>query len=731
MRGRSIRLSGRVLALGVIGSLGTMAVAACRDATPDLSEPPTFSEDVAPIFFARCAPCHRPGGPGPFDITDYETARAYAPRIAQVTAERYMPPWLPAPGVGGLAGERRLSDAEIAVIDRWAAGGAVLGDSAKLGPVPQWPEGWGLGPPDLTVEMPDPYELHPEVVEEFRNFVIPVPIGEGRWIRGMELRPSDPRVVHHAMLMVDRSGSTRRLDALDPRPGYDGMLSEGGARNPGGVLLGWTPGKVPSLAREGLAWRLEPGTDLVIQLHLRPGRGATERVGVEVGLYFADEAPVNTPIVLRLGSRTLDIPPGATDYGFVDEYVLPVDVDALGIYPHAHYLGKTIEVWATLPDGSDRWLLRIDDWDFNWQDVYRYAVPVPLPRGSVLQTRFTYDNSADNPRNPSRPPRRVVYGPGSMDEMAELWLQVVPRDSSDYRILASDFAEKDRRDRVEGWTRAVEIDPDDALAHSSLGSVYQAQGALDSAEHHYRAALRVEPRLVPARYNLGLILETQGRTDEAMATYREALRVDPGHSDARNNLGTLLATGGRLNEAAAHFREVVRLKPDHAPAHNNLGNVLRSLGRLAEAAAEFRAAIELQPTYPEAHFNLGLTQGALGSSRESLTSFTQAARLRPDWPPPLISAAWIMATHPGELSRPGEAVAFAERAIRLTGLSDASYLDVLAAAYASAGDFRRAVAAAERAVELSRGETRPEAQRAYEARLALYRQGRTYVVPSP
>jgi tetratricopeptide (TPR) repeat protein len=641
-----------------------------------------------------------------------------------------MPPWLPAPGVGGLADERLLSEAEIATIDRWVASGAPFGDSAEFVSPPEWSSGWGLGSPDLVVELQESYELDPGVGEEFRNFVIPVPIEEGRWIRGMEMRPTNPRVVHHAMLMVDPSRSTRRLDALDPRPGYDGMLSGGGARNPGGFLLGWTPGKVPSLAREGLAWRLEPGTDLVVQLHLRPQTDEPGQVGLQVGLHFADGAPANMPFVLRLGSRTLDIAPGTTDYGFEDEYVIPVDVEAIGVYPHAHYLGKTMEVWAKLPDGNDRWLLRIDDWDFNWQDVYRYADPVLLPRGSVLRVRFTYDNSAENPRNPSRPPRRVVYGPGSLDEMAELWLQVVPRDSADFTILASDFAMKDRRDRLAGWTKALELDPEDALAHSNLGAVYQAQDELGPAERHYRAALRSEPRLVPARYNLALVLESQGRPEEAESEYRETIRADPEHADARNNLGTLLAMSGRLQEAATQYRAVIRLQPDHARAHNNLGNVLRSLGRIDEAAAEFGAALELDPAYPEAHFNLGLTQGARGLLRESLVSFRQAARLRPNWPPPLISAAWIMATHPGELSRPAEAIAFAERAVRLTGPGEASYLDVLAAAYASAGDFARAVAAEERAIELNQSGGRSEAQRGYRERLALYRQGRPYVVPS-
>jgi tetratricopeptide (TPR) repeat protein len=662
---------------------------------------------------------------------DYETARGYGPRIVEVTADRYMPPWLPAPGVGGLADERRLSSEEIATIGRWVETGSPFGDSAQLPPAPEWPEGWALGTPDLIVELPEPYELSPDVTEEFRNFVVRVPINRGRWIRGMEMRPTNPRVVHHAMLMVDPSRSARRLDARDSQPGYDGMLSEGGAHNPGGFLLGWTPGKVPSLAKDGLAWRLEPGTDLVLQLHLRPQTGQVERVGVQVGLHFATEPPSRTPFILRLGSRTLDIAPGATDYGFEDEYTLPVDVEALGVYPHAHYLGKTMEVWATLPGGGERWLLRIDDWDFNWQDVYRYAEPVPLPAGSVLRVRFTYDNSAENPRNPSHPPERIVYGPGSMDEMAELWLQVVPRDDEDFATLTSDFAAKDLLDRIAGWEKALELDPDDALAHSSLGAVYQRRGELVAAEEHYRAALGAEPRLTAARYNLALLLESQGRVDEAIAEYRQTIASDPEHVDARNNLGNLLASGGRFREALVQYRGVIELRPDHALAHNNLGNVLRSLGRLEEAIVEFGAALEIAPGYAEAHFNLGLTHGARGEPAESLDRFLEAARLRPDWPPPLVSAAWIMATHSGDLLRPAEAVRFAEQAARLTGLREAAYLDVLAAAYAAAGEFQRAIGAEERALELSQSGVGPETQRAYRERLALYQEGRPYVVPSP
>jgi hypothetical protein len=176
----------------------------------------------------------------------------------------------------------------------------------------------------------------------------------------------------------------------------------------------------------GTATTVYPDADLVVQIHFHP-TGKPERVQAEVGLYFTAQTPVRHLLDIALVSRRIDIPAGATDYKVSDYFELPVDVEALGIIPHAHYICKDMKGWAILPDGRKQWLIWIRDWDFNWHEQYHYASPVKLPAGTLLEMEFTYDNSAANPRNPNHPPRRVEWGPESTDEMAGLHVQVIPR----------------------------------------------------------------------------------------------------------------------------------------------------------------------------------------------------------------------------------------------------------------------------------------------------------------
>ena len=186
---------------------------------------------------------------------------------------------------------------------------------------------------------------------------------------------------------------------------------------PDGHLLGWTPGMFPFAGIEGSPWRLDPGTDLVLQLHLLPSAAPVE-LQPSVGFFFADAPAAGPPMYLvRLDADyALDIPAGESDFVVTESVELPVDVTVHAVYPHAQLLGKAIEGWATLPDGTRQWLIKIDQWDFAWQDVYRLATPLPLPAGTTVNMRFSYDNSAANPRNPNSPPQRVTAGNRSSDE---------------------------------------------------------------------------------------------------------------------------------------------------------------------------------------------------------------------------------------------------------------------------------------------------------------------------
>ena len=266
--------------------------------------------------------------------------RRRATQIAQVTRSRFMPPWKVEPGVGHFVGQRPLDDTAIALIEQWAKSGTPEGDPKQLPALPKFADGWLLGKPDLIVKPDAAFTLPAQQTDAFRIFAIRMPVTKRTYVTGIEFHPGNARVVHHANIRIDRTPATRRLDEADPLPGYDGLMPRS-AEYPDGHFLGWTPGQIAPLVQPELAWTLEPGSDLVVQLHLQPS-GAVEEVLPEIGFYFTDRTPMRTPTILRLGSQGIDIPPGEPRYVIRDSYVLPVDVQLLAVQPHAHYRAKEI-----------------------------------------------------------------------------------------------------------------------------------------------------------------------------------------------------------------------------------------------------------------------------------------------------------------------------------------------------------------------------------------------------
>ena len=570
-----------------------LVLAATSTATvPTPQDAVTFSEHIAPIVFKSCLPCHRAGESAPFALLEYADVAKRARQIVEVTQSHYMPPWLPAPEVGRFLDDRRLSDAELALFQRWAAAGAPAGDPARLPPVPPVVEGWQLGEPDLVVTMEAPFTAPAEGLDVFRNFVLPIPVERACFVEAVELRPGNKRVVHHGVLKVDRSASSRRADAEDAEPGFAGMemaLSE----SPGGQYLGWTPGKVPHRATDGMGWTLEPGSDLVVQLHLVP-TGKPEPIQISVGFHFTDVPPSKKLLVLRLRNDDIDIPPGAREHVLEDELVLPVPAALTMIYPHAHWLGKRIEVFAELPERGRLELLRIEDWDFNWQDEYRCAEPVALPAGTRIAMRFTFDNSAENPRNPSVPPVRVRAGNRSSDEMATLTLQLLAESVEARKALTEAVS----RHRVERYPRSW-------AARLNLGAILAEQGALEEAATHLRAGIALEPLNVELRMNLGAVLASLEQFPEAQAELEEALRLGPGNAHVHANLAQLEGMRGRWQEAAEHQRAVLAVNPRDTRALRGLGTALLKLERFDEAAAQFEQVLALDPRDFQAHYQLG------------------------------------------------------------------------------------------------------------------------------
>ncbi|MFN7591028.1 MAG: hypothetical protein ACK501_05830 [Planctomycetota bacterium] len=423
--------------------LATLLAQAPEPARPPAGDPPavTFTQHVAPLVFRSCAGCHRPGEVAPFPLLDYESVKKRGRTIADVVADRYMPPWHPEPGYGQFRNEARLSDAEIAVFTAWVAAGMPEGPAAAMPPVPQFPVGWQLGEPDLVVTTSGAFEVPADGRDVYRNFAIALDLPEDRWITAIEVRPQARAVLHHVLVFLDEQREGRNLDGRDGRPGFGGMRMQ---RAP--MIAGWAVGGMPEHLPDGLAIRLPKGADLVLSSHLHPS-GKVEREQTTLGLYFAKAPPKRSLVSIQLPpffgfTAGLDIPAGAADHHLRDQFVLPCDVQAVTIGGHAHMLCRSLQMHGVLPNGDEVPLLRIANWDFDWQNRYTFREMVRLPEGTTLHADLRYDNSDANPANPNRPPRRVRWGRETTDEMGSVTLLVVPADEADLPELQRAVAQK-------------------------------------------------------------------------------------------------------------------------------------------------------------------------------------------------------------------------------------------------------------------------------------------------
>lgn len=603
-----------------------------------------------------------------------------------------MPPWKPEPGFGEFADARRLSPHQIEVLAQWAAGGTPEGPREKTPALPPWSGGWLHGTPDLVLELPT-YALRADGADVFRNFVVTVPGNATRYVRGLQFRPRSP-AVHHANIRIDRSLASRQLDQADPDAGYEGLILHS-ADYPDGHFLGWTPGQAPPLSGSDLAWRLDGGSDLVIQLHLRP-TGKVESVHPVVGLYFTDKPPTTTPSILRLGRQNLDIPPGAENYHITDTFVLPVDAQVQAIQPHAHYRATHVDASAQLPDGTKRPLVRIDDWDLNWQDQYRYATPFWLPAGTTVSIEYTFNNSKSNPRNPDVEPARVAWGWRSSDEMADVWLQVLTRSDADRNRLQAQIDVK-------------------MLAEDAVGC---------------EVLLQREPNYVPLRNDAALIYMKLGRPALALPHFEAISRLEPASANAWYNEGVALEAMGRKADAIDRYQRAVRLKPDYGVAHVNLGSLMVAEGRFDEARREYVSAVTAEPTSADAHANLAFVMLAQVEPESALKEMDLALQLDPGRLPRLSPFVWLLVAQRDPAARRiPQGRLLAERIAAATNRRDPTALDALAAAQAASGSFDEAIATATEAMRLAPGgDSSPGAQE-IRGRLDLYRQRRIFTLP--
>jgi hypothetical protein len=392
---------------------------------------PTFNKDIAPLLWKHCADCHRTGEIGPFPLLSYKDAAKRASFLVDVVQSRQMPPWKAEPGYGKFRDEHRLSEAEIQLVAAWAKAGAPEGAAADLPKPPEFPSGWRLGEPDVVLQMAQPFKVPANGRDLQQCFVIPIPVDGDRTVMAFDFRPGNSKVVHHAILYLDEMGIAKRKDKGN---GYNSFGGPGIL--PSGALGAWAPGTTPTPLPDGFGRYMKKGSDLVLQIHYHPS-GKEEIDQSKIGLYFTKKPAKQIVGGIGVSARKIDIPPGEKNYRIHAESApLPVDAKVLEVFPHMHYVGKEMKAYIVHTDGKQEPLIWIRDWDFNWQGGYILKEPVKLPKGSHVKIESVYDNSSDNPRNPSSPPKRVLFGEQTTNEMCLFGMAVVTENPQDLRQIA-------------------------------------------------------------------------------------------------------------------------------------------------------------------------------------------------------------------------------------------------------------------------------------------------------
>ena len=501
-----------------------------------------------------------------------------------------MPPWKPEPGRDGFLGKRGSTEDRSATIGRtrpeWAS-------ECGLPLRPDWTDGWSSARPiswsGCRSRTRSPRDGTGRVPHLRGPIAVKRPLRQGARVPARHARRASRQ---HA----SRRDATSRHSTSEIPAGLR-RTARATADYPEGYFFGWTPGQLPPVS-EDLAWRLNPGTDLVLQLHMQP-TGKPERVQPAIGLYFAarrladtgDAAPRQAEHRHLARSEATTWSPTHTSCRWTSK-----STPSSRTPTTARAKCRP----ATLPDGSTKGLLQIRDWDFDWQDTYRYASRSPS-QGHDAQHAICLRQLGEQPAQPATAAAGRALGSAiSDDEMGDLWIQVVPRTRGDLDLLVREFRQKVFREDIVGYETVLRRTPDDVGLHDDVALLYLEVGRIDNAISQFTESTRLVPGKAAAHFNLGTALVAAGRMNEAMVRFRKALELDPDYTPSLNNLGSLLAASGQLEEAAACYRRVLEIAPRSAPALNNLGSVLMRLDRAEEALTYLRRALEINPNYPDA-----------------------------------------------------------------------------------------------------------------------------------
>lgn len=384
----------------------------------------TYARDVAPILFGNCVVCHRSGEAAPFALETYQQAKTWASQIKDYTARRQMPPSKAVKGYGEFCDQRVLTDAQIATLAKWAGSGAPSGNLKAAPALPKFPppNDWVVGKPDVVMQPDRPYHLAAEGEDVYREFVMPQVYDEDKFISSLEFQPDNRAVVHHIVLYFDPTGKSASMDGKEKEPGYS--VSGAGIGVFGEQFVqAWVPGGTPYALPKGTAYRLKKGTRIVIQVHYHKD-GKVEEDRSRVSVRFTPAAQVEKEMrTAALINPLFQLKPGDAHQQVKCAINLPVNATVWSVFPHMHLLGREMKITAKLPGGEEKPVVWINDWDFNWQETYRYKEPLHLPKGTRINLVATYDNSERNPRQPTHPPAPVTWGEQTTDEMCIGFLQ--------------------------------------------------------------------------------------------------------------------------------------------------------------------------------------------------------------------------------------------------------------------------------------------------------------------
>ena len=404
----------------------------------------TFTKDIAPIIYNNCTKCHRPGEIAPFPMTHYDEILPWAQSIKYATSIRYMPPWKADPEFSRFQGERFLTQEQIDLISQWVDNGAPFGNAAEEPALPDFPSGSQIGTPDLILHYAEPYHHYGGSLDEYRVFVLPTGLTEDKQIATVELRPGNKQILHHALFTYDDTGDAAAMDAQDPAYGYDGFGGFGIDNWWGRMLPGYVPGQKPILYPEGLGQILPAHSDLLMQVHYGPFAQPSVDSST-VNIFFKKE-PVTrqvqnfifVPFYPLIDTNVDFIIPANTVKTFHCQFTTPLKISVFAIWPHCHLLGQEYKVFALNAAGDTTNLIRIPEWDFNWQGSYNFKKYIILEPGTTIHVYATYDNTINNPSNPNSPPKLVTWGEKTTDEMLFLPISFVPYFPGDENVVFED-----------------------------------------------------------------------------------------------------------------------------------------------------------------------------------------------------------------------------------------------------------------------------------------------------